>query len=385
MRNFVANAVKSVPFSSIREMSILAAKYPEAISLGIGEPDFNTPESICRAALEDALKGATHYTSSQGEPDLLKALADYTASRTGLDLTPKNMVVTAGGMGALTAIFITFLEPGEEVLIPQPCFPAYISQVLWAGGKPVGVPSTFENGFAPRLEDLEAAVTSKTKALLINSPNNPTGMMFPEAALKEMADFAERHDLLIISDEVYERMLLDGQPPLTIAATRKAFERTVVIHSFSKSFAMTGWRIGYVFGPEDLIGPLTKVVSSTTSCTSSVSQRAAFAALNRDQMIFDNMVESFRSRRDLVCDRLSKMDGIRFHKPGGAFYVFPDFGRYTEDSRSFAIDLLDGEQVVVVPGRAFGASYGSFVRISLTVNQTLLNEAMDRIERFVRK
>ncbi|MFW6054814.1 MAG: pyridoxal phosphate-dependent aminotransferase [Thermodesulfobacteriota bacterium] len=382
MKQSIAAPVSRVPFSVIREMSLRAGAYKNVITLGIGEPDFHTPADISRLALQDAENGATHYTPSQGDPELLQAVLGYLRERTGQALSTKNVVVTSGGMGALNAFFRLTLESGDEVLIPEPYFPSYKPQVEWTGGIVTGVPTSFADGFMPAIQDLEKAVTSKSKVLLLNSPNNPTGAVYPDSLLEEIAAFARRHDLLVLSDEVYERLSFQEKVNRSIRSFPGMEERTVVIHSFSKSFAMTGWRIGYAFGPEWLIKPMIKVVSYYTSCASSVSQRAALACLNNQDLFFD-MYDEFARRRDLICKRLAAMDQIKVSQAEGAFYVFPDISHYSRDSLSFALDLLDREQVVVVPGEAFGSDYSDCIRIAFTVNQGQLNEAMDRLQRFL--
>jgi len=385
MKSKIATAVSQIPLSGIREMWQRAAEYDSYISLGIGEPDFTTPEEISNQALQDALQGATHYTQSQGDPELLKAIQMYLHERLGEVFSPRQIVVTTGGVGGLTSFFRTVLNPGDEVLLPEPHFPPYRHHIEWVGGKPVPIETRFENGFVPTTEALEAAITPHSKVLLLNSPNNPTGAIIPADTLDNLARVIRERDLLVLSDEVYERLLFDGRPHESIWTRPGMKERTVVVHSFSKSFAMTGWRIGYAFGPEWLIESMIKVVSSNTSCAPSISQRAALAALRMDARIVQAMVEEFRVRRDRAYQTLKELPGVRVHKPGGTFYIFPDISQITQDSRQFALDLLKEEQVVVVPGEAFGPSGKGCLRIALTVNQELLKQALESIERFIKK
>ena len=385
MKSKIATAVSQIPLSGIREMWQRAAEYDSYISLGIGEPDFTTPEEISNQALQDALQGATHYTQSQGDPELLKAIQMYLHERLGEVFSPRQIVVTTGGVGGLTSFFRTVLNPGDEVLLPEPHFPPYRHHIEWVGGKPVPIQTRFENGFVPTTEALEAAITPHSKVLLLNSPNNPTGAIIPADTLDNLARVILERDLLVLSDEVYERLLFDGRPHESIWTRPGMKERTVVVHSFSKSFAMTGWRIGYAFGPEWLIESMIKVVSSNTSCAPSISQRAALAALRMDARIVQAMVEEFCVRRDQAYETLKGIPGVRVHKPEGTFYIFPDISQITQDSRQFALDLLKEEQVVVVPGEAFGPSGKGCLRIALTVNQELLKQALESIERFIRK
>lgn len=383
MKSKISTAVSLIPLSGIREMWQRAAQYDSYISLGIGEPDFNTPKEICNQALQDALQGATHYTQSQGDAELLKAIQMYLHERLNEDFSLRQIVVTTGGVGGLTSFFRTVLNPGDEVLIPDPYFPPYRHHIEWVGGKAVQVKTCFENYFLPTPQALEAAITPQTKALLLNSPNNPTGAVIPAEILDDIARIAVEKDLLVLSDEVYERLLFDGQTHESIRTRPGMRERTVVVHSFSKSFAMTGWRIGYAFGPEWLIESMIKVVSSTTSCAPSVSQRAALAALRLDPEVINAMVKEFKRRRDHAYEALHKLPGVKVHKPKGTFYIFPDISQITQDSRQFALDLLEKKQVVVVPGEAFGPSGKGCLRIALTVNQKILKEALERIQHFI--
>jgi len=385
MKSKISTAVSQIPLSGIREMWKRAAEYDNFISLGIGEPDFNTPKEICHQALEDALRGATHYTQSQGDPELIEAIRRYLRERLGEDLSTGQIVVTTGGVGGLTSFFRTVLNPGDEVLLPEPYFPPYRHNIEWVGGKAVHVQTSFEHGFVPTPEALEAAITPHSKVLLLNSPNNPTGAVIPAETLDNIARIVLERDLLVLSDEVYERLLFDGRTQESIWKRPGMNERTAVVHSFSKSFAMTGWRIGYAFGPEWLIESMIKVVSSTTSCAPSVSQRAAVAALRLDAEVIDAMVEEFRVRRNQAYEVLEQLPGVRVHKPGGTFYMFPDISQITQDSRQFALDLLKEEQVVVVPGETFGPSGKGCVRVALTVNQEVLKEALERIRRFIKR
>lgn len=383
MKSKISTAVSRIPLSGIRVMWKLASEYENVISLGIGEPDFNTPKEICEQALQDALQGATHYTQSQGDTELLKAIQMYLRGRLGEDFSIPQIVVTTGGVGGLTSFFRTVLNPGDEVILPEPYFPPYRHHIEWVGAKVAPVQTHFENDFVPTPEALEAAITPHSKVLLLNSPNNPTGAIIPAETLDSIARIVLERDLLVLSDEVYERLLFDGQTHESIRTRPGMRERTVVVHSFSKSFAMTGWRIGYAFGPEWLIESMIKVVSSTTSCAPSISQRAALAALRLDPEIIDAMIEEFRKRRDQAYDVLEKLPGVKVRKPGGTFYIFPDISQITEDSGQFALDLLKKEQVVVVPGEAFGSSGKGCLRISLAVKQEVLREALERIHRFI--
>lgn len=385
MENRIAEVVRRLRPSPIREMSLRAAQLDNVISLGIGEPDFNTPGEISQSALQDAIEGATHYTPSQGDPELLMALQAYLNRHFGYGLSTDEILITMGGMGALTAYFRTVLNPGDEVLVAEPHFPSYRPHIEWAGGRVAYVPTTFDQGFVLTAEAVERAITPRAKVLLINSPNNPTGAVVPGRTLDELASLAEEQDLLVVSDEVYDKLLFDELKHESIVTRPGMRERTVVIGSFSKAFAMTGWRIGYAFGPEWLMKEMMKVVMFYTSCASSVSQRAALAALKQDPSVVGAMVEEFRLRRDLVYEALCRMPGVDVNKPAGTFYMFPNIENITTDAEKFALDLLDQERVVVVPGNAFGPSGVGCVRIAFTVHRHLLAKAMERLARFIDK
>jgi aspartate/methionine/tyrosine aminotransferase len=362
MKKKIATCVRNIVPSVIREMSLKAAAYKDVISLGIGEPDFDTPGKICQGALGDALTGYTHYTPSRGYTDLIQELSRSIKEHSGLEVDESRLIITHGGMGGLTACLRAVLEPGEEALVPEPHFPSYKAQIAFAGGEMVYIPTSFEDGFILRPEAVEKALTQKTKILLVNTPNNPTGSVIPGQVLDDLAEIAVEHDPLVLSDEVYDRLVFKGRHESLY--TRPGMpERTVVVNSFSK----------------------LKVVTYQTSCASSVSQRAALAALRADQGQFEAMWKEFQERCDLVFQRLKKMPGIRVHPTAGSFYVFPNITEITSDCERFALDLLAQEQVVVVPGAAFGPSGKGCVRLACTVKKDRLIEAMDRFERFVRR
>ena len=383
MKDKISTTVSRIVPSVIREMGLRAEAYENVISLGIGEPDFHTPAPICQSALEDAVKGATHYTPSRGDQELVAALLQYIGDTRNITLNGGQLCVAHGGMGALIAGLRAVLDPGDEVIVIEPHFPSYKAQITFAGGIPVFVSTRFEDRFLVRPEKVQEAISAKSKVLILNSPNNPTGCVVPGAVLDQLAALAVDNDLLVISDEVYDRLVFDG-PFESIYSRPGMADRTMVVNSFSKSFAMTGWRIGYCYGPEWLMEEVVKVATYFTSCPNSVGQRAALAALRADEEQFANMAQEFRERCLFAYDRLRNMVGIRVHPPSGSFYLFPSVAGITDDSTRFALDLLDREQVVVIPGSAFGPSGNPCIRISCTVDRGLLEEALDRIERFVR-
>ncbi len=384
MKTKIAHSVLEIVPSVIRQMSIKAAQYTGVISLGIGEPDFDTPAEICDAALADARSGHTHYTASRGDPELLQALTTMIQKQSGIQLDETQLMMTHGGMGGLNGFIRTVLEPGGQVLVPEPHFPTYRAQIRLAGGEIVYVPTHFEDGFVLQPQNVEKALDSRTKVLVLNSPNNPTGSVIPEKTLDALASLAVENDLLVLSDEVYDRMVY-GNRHASIYTRPGMADRTVVVNSFSKAYAMTGWRMGYAFGPAWLMEEMLKVVTYQTSCASSVGQRAALAALRADPAIFDAMAREFRQRCEYAYERLSRMPGIAVKPAAGSFYIFPRIQSLIPDCEQFAFDLLDQEQVVVIPGSAFGPSGEGFVRLACTVGMKTLTQAMDRIERFVRR
>lgn len=382
MREKLSRLVGGHAPSLIREMFQRAAAYDDVISLGIGDPDFDTPEPICRAALADALAGHTHYTQSQGDPELLTALAAHLNQRQQPACQPRDLVITFGGMGALAAAFRALLDDGDQVIIPEPFFPDYTSHVEFSGGTCVFSPTRIENGFLPEPAAIEAAITPRTKVLLINTPCNPTGAVIPGPTLDALAELAIRRDLVVISDEVYDRLTF-GVTHQSIRDRPGMAERTLVIGSFSKNFAMTGWRIGWALGPQWLIGAILNVTTHNTSCPNSVSQRAAIAALAQPKATWEVMRQEFAARCRLVHERLAAMPGVTVVPPQGSFYLFPRIAQIGGDGRRFALELLDREQVVVVPGEAFGPSGAGCVRLACTVGLERLTQAMDRLERFL--
>jgi aspartate/methionine/tyrosine aminotransferase len=379
----MSESIRELRYSVIREMGQLARGMDDVINLGIGEPDFPTPPPITARAFEDAQNGCTHYTPSQGDPELLEKLADHLSMVTERPVTPSMILVTHGAMGALSAAFRTLLEPGDEVLVPEPHFPDYLAHITFARGVAVPVETRFDQGFLPDPDAVEAAVTPRTRIILLNSPNNPTGSVLPGDLLDRMGDIARRHNLVVISDEVYDRITFTGRPE-SIYTRPDMDARTLVVKSFSKTYAMTGWRIGFCYGPESLISQMLKVVNYSTACASSVGQRAAIAALDLDPQVIQEMTGRFEQRVHLVCDRLEAMPGVRLVRPRGSFYVFADIHRIHPDSREFAVRLLNSQQVVVVPGYAFGNSCEGCIRIACTLPRERLSQAMDRIEQFVR-
>ncbi len=385
MQQPIAACVQAQPFSVIRDMAARAAQYSDAISLSIGEPDFHTPPAVCEAALHDALAGQTHYAPSNGEAGLRAALLAHIRAKGHEGVAQENLLITSGAMHGLLAVMRTLLDAGDEVITLAPHFSDYKGHVGLAGGTLVPVITRFEDGFLPREEALESAVTPRTRVLLINSPCNPTGVVLPAASLDMLAAFAKRHDLIVVSDEVYDSLSWNGAAE-SIYTRPDMRERTVVLNSFSKAYAMTGWRVGYAYGPAWLMGQMVKVLSYSVASTSTIGQRAAVAALTGPQDAFAEMRAAFGRRVALAARRLAAMPGVRCLPPSGAFYLFPRFEAAVQDSMAFALELLEATRVVVVPGFAFGPQEATrgCVRIACTVDEAKLNVAFDRMEAWLK-
>ena len=383
MEHKISQVVRDSAPSMIREMFQRAASLDGVISLGIGDPDFHTPKPISRAALEDALAGHTHYTSSQGDPELLAELAAYLNRRYDFGLGPSEIVITSGGMGAVAASMRALLDQDDEVVLPEPYFPDYEAHVAFANGRLALVPTRAEQGFVPQPVDVASAITPRAKVLLINSPNNPTGAVIPKPVLEELARLAIERDLIVISDEVYDRQTYEGEH-VSIRSLPGMKERTVVIGSFSKSFAMTGWRLGWAVCPSWFVPHLLNVVTHNTSCANSVSQRAALAALRQPDEVVDAMAREYKQRCRTTYEALNAVDGVTISPPRGSFYLFPKIAAIQGPSRQFCLDLLEKERVVVVPGESFGPSGQGCVRLACTVAEPQLSQALKRLTRFIR-
>lgn len=362
----------------------------DVIGLGAGEPDFNTPDHILQAAIEAMQKGETKYTSSAGIPQLRKAIVQKFAQENGLVYSEKQISVTVGAKQALYNLFQVLLDEGDEVIIQAPYWVSYLDHVKLAGGCPVILSTSESQGFKMTPEQLERAITPKTKALLINSPSNPTGMIYTAEELQRIGEVCVKHNLWIISDEIYEHLIYDAdQEHVSIASLNPDFyERTFVINGVSKTFSMTGWRIGYIAGPEEVIMAITDLSSHSTSNPTSIAQFAAVAALEGDKEPIQNMKKAFKERRDFVFERINQIKGLSCLKPAGAFYAFVNIREALDaspykDTDEWSSALLEKDQVAVVPGSAFGSE--DHIRISYATSLDLLTRALERMEGFVQQ
>lgn len=352
------------------------------IHLEIGRPDYDSPLCAKKAAIDALEKGQVHYTDMTGSPSLRRAIAYAVKRDQGLDIDPDNqIIVTIGAIEALSALLLAVLEPGDEVIVPAPFFPAYPIQIALAGGIVKTVACKFDNSFKPRIQDLKAAVTPKTKILLLNSPNNPTGAVFTRNELQEIAQLADEQDLLVVSDECYEKFLYEGEH-ISIASLPGMEKRTVVISAASKTFSMTGWRIGWLILPSEMKPYVAKCHQHLSTCATSFAQEGVAEALLNAGEDVQKMITGYRERRDFFTQQLKAIDGFDLHTPQGAFYAFPFVGRLTKALNMNAIELatwlLEEAGVATVPGDAFGAD-GDFLRMAYCRPISELKEALESV------
>lgn len=369
---------------AIRAMFDKANKMENVISMGIGEPDMHTAKPICDAAAEALYKGYTHYTPNAGLPMLRKAISEHGFAKPGL-YAPEEIIVTNGGMGGLSLLMLVLLSEGDEVLIQNPQWLNYASQIRFCGGVPVGVPADPNNGFSMSVEMIRKHYNpGKTKALIINSPNNPTGHVLARKELEQIAELARELDLLIISDEVYNTLVYDGAEVVSMAELPGMKERTIVVNSFSKSYAMTGWRVGYVAADAGIIDRMSKLQENFNSCVNAAAQCAAVYALEHKELTED-IRASLEERRKIALEGILDIPGMRCPAPKGAFYLFPDIRAFGLDSMTFCNRLLDEAGVVCIPGSAFGSCGEGYIRICYTAKKEDIIEAMARIKAFCAK
>ena len=379
----IAPQVEAVPPSGIRKFFDIAAEMEDVISLGVGEPDFVTPWTIRESCIYGLEQGRTSYTGNRGLPELLEEIARHKKEQHGLDYDPKtDVLVTVGVSEALDLALRALLSPGDEVLIPEPCYVSYKACTTLAGGVAVPVPARIENEFRITAEDLQAHVTPRTRVLLIGYPNNPTGAVMRHEHLAELADFAEAHDLLVISDEIYGDLTYGGEPHVSFASLPGMQERTLLLDGFAKAYAMTGWRIGYALGAPEIIAAMTKIHQYTMLCAPITAQLAAVEALKRGEKYRDKMVAEYDMRRGFIYQGLTKL-GLSCFEPKGAFYIFPDVSSTGLSSEDFAEKLLMSEHVALVPGTAFGDCGKGYVRCSYATSLDKIDEALARIGNFL--
>ena len=383
-RNFISQKVNDFPPSGIRKFFDLTASMKEVISLGIGEPDFVTPWHIREAATYSLEKGYTMYTSNSGLLELRQELARYLELHYGVSYNPESeILITVGTSEGLDLTMRAILNPGEEIIIPDPHYVAYPADIILAGGVPIFVPVSEENNFAIKASDIEPRITKQTKAILIGYPANPTGAVIFKSELNNIARLAEKYDLLVISDEIYARLIYSVEHTC-FSSLPGMKERTILIGGFSKSYAMTGWRIGYVAASRQFIQPMTKIHQYTMLCCPTMAQMAAIEALKRGESEVERMVQEYDRRRRVMLKRLNEI-GLPCFESKGAFYAFPSIKTTGMTSEEFAERLLKEEKVAVVPGSAFGQCGEGFVRCCYATSLANIEEALERMGRFVRK
>jgi aspartate/methionine/tyrosine aminotransferase len=377
-----SSVVAAMRRSGIREVMELAQAIPGAIHLEVGEPGFPTPAHIVEAAHAAARGGFTKYTASGGMLSLRKLLAGKLKRLNGLEVAPENIVVTPGAVTGIATAIMALVEPGDEVLLPDPGWPNYQMMVPAAGAVSVLYPLRAENGFTPDLDVLETLVTPCTKALVINSPGNPTGAVFSQEVMLGLLDFVRRHDLYLISDEVYEQIIFEGEH---ISPARFDTEgRVITVSGFSKTYAMTGWRLGYAVAAQPLAAQIAKLLEPLVSCSSSISQKAGEAALSGPQDCVQEMVDEYRRHRDAAAAILTAA-GVPFFRPQGAFYTMVDISASGLDSYAFARRFLQEAHVAVAPGATFGPGAASYVRISLASPAAAVEEGVARLAGFANR
>ena len=355
------------------------------VHLEIGEPDFDSPAAVVEEGIAALRRGETHYTGSAGIVELRTAIATYLKRTRGLQIDPAQVIVTPGAKPIMFFALLALLEEGDEAIFPDPGFPIYSSMISFAGARGVPLPLRESNDFTPDLDELRSLVTDRTKLIIVNSPHNPTGGMLSGEAVREISRLARAHDLWVLSDEIYGEIVYDGAHHSFLSEDGMA-ERTILLDGFSKTFAMTGWRLGYGVFPRPLLEPVTKLVTNSVSCTAAFTQRAGVAALSRRQPELDVMLRAFRERRDAVVSGLNALDGVTCRVPHGAFYVFPNIvGLGLGDSATVAERILQEAGVAVLAGTCFGAAGEGYLRLSYANSLPNLQLAIERIGQWSRE
>jgi aminotransferase len=384
VRDFINSKIKGIKPSGIRKLFDVANEIPDAISLGVGEPDFETPWHIRDEGMYALMQGRTFYTSNSGLPELRKEICKYVKRKYALDYDPMSeCIITIGGSEAIDITLRAVLDPGDEVICPEPCYVSYDPCIRLADGVPVKVELSSKTDFRLTPEQLEAVITPKTKVLLMSYPNNPTGAIMERSDLEAIAGVVIKHDILVISDEIYSELSYKG-PHVSIASLPGMRERSVVINGFSKAFAMTGWRLGYALAPAAVLDYVLKIHQFAIMCAPTISQYAGIDALKNGEADVQMMVTSYDQRRRFLMEALHSMK-LPCFEPYGAFYVFPNISEFGMSSEDFCTKFLQEEKVAVVPGSAFGDCGDGHVRISYAYSIEELKEAMGRLAHFVEK
>ncbi len=381
----LSQLAQEYPASGIRKMFNLAAQYPNAIKLTVGEPNFDTPEYIKDAAKKGLDDNLTHYTPNAGIPELREAVAEKYRRLYWDGYKADNVIVTMGAMEGITLSLMFLLDPGDEILVPDPCFPNYYGQARIVGAKAVPVPTYEQYDYRMQAADMEKTITPKTRAILLNSPCNPTGAVLTKEDVLAIAELVKKYNLWVLTDEPYDAIIYDGVTPFSIAQIPEVRDRVFVLNSFSKAYAMTGWRIGYVVAPDlSYAGRMAQIREGLSSCQPGFLQMAAVEALKSDSCVKD-MVKDYTRRRDILIDGINSIPGMSCKKSAGSFYAFANIKAFSKTSQEFAEELLRGAEVVTVPGSAFGEMGEGYLRLVFANSDENLKEAVRRIKEYVEK
>jgi aminotransferase len=386
VRNIIAERESQLPVSTIGKLIAVAAEQKSVISLGPGEPDFDSPPNIIRAAKKALSDGFTHYSPPGGRKELREAISRKLKKENKIKTSPDNVIVTCGATEAILLTLMSTIDPGEGVILTDPAFLAYKPTVEVLNGMPISIPLKEDNGFQLNVDDLKGRIVKeKTNVIIINSPMNPTGTVFSKKTLEDIADFAIENDIIIISDEAYEKLVYGDARHISIGSLNGMEDRVMTLQTFSKSYAMPGFRVGYAAGPEKIINAMKKLHIFSTITAPTVSQMAALEALNGPQKAVTRMVREYDRRRKMVYNRLRGMPNFFVNEPKGAFYAFPNIKEFGMKSLTFAERLLKEAKVAVVPGTEFGDEGEGYIRLSYATKYELIEKGLDRMERFIEK
>ena len=382
----ISSSLDKIPKSGIRKLFDLAQNMEGIISLGIGEPDFATPKNIVEASIKALKEGKTYYSPNSGILELRQAISEKMKKQNSIDVSENEIMVTVGGGEALSLAIQSSIKTGNDVIVPSPAFVAYVPTVMLSGGNPIEVECKQDENFILNPDLLEEKITENTELLILNSPSNPTGAVMKKNDLEKISDIIREYNLKVISDEVYESLIYDNKKHVSIASLNGMEENTITVNSFSKTYSMTGWRVGYLSSKDKvLFDRMLKLHMYGPVCNNTFAQFGALEALKGSQDFVNHMRDEFKDRRDLLLKRIEEMNGVSSIKPEGAFYLFMNISQTKMKSEEFSEKLLNQEKVVTVPGSAFGPYSDEFVRLAYPLKKDKINEACDRIERFLSK
>ncbi|MDY1590856.1 MAG: pyridoxal phosphate-dependent aminotransferase [Methanofastidiosum sp.] len=382
----ISSSLDKIPKSGIRKLFDLAQSMEGIISLGIGEPDFDTPPHIVEAAIKALKEGKTYYSPNSGILELRQAISEKLKKQNNIDVSENEIMITIGGGEALSLAIQSSIKSGDDVIVPSPAFVAYVPTVMLSGGIPIEVECKEDENFILNPELLEEKITEKTELLILNSPSNPTGAVMSKNDLEKISDIIMEYNLKVISDEVYENLIYDGKKHVSMASLNGMEENVITVNSFSKTYSMTGWRVGYLSSKDEILfDRMLKLHMYGPVCNNTFAQFGALEALKGPQHFVDNMRDEFRDRRELLLKRIQEMNGVSAIKPEGAFYLFMNISQTKMKSEEFSEKLLNQEKLVTIPGAAFGPYSDEFVRLAYPIKKDKISEACDRMEKFLSK